>query len=281
MDPDASPERYLPGKEEVNKDLIHQVLAVNAVTRRQAIQPKALLLREAIETVTLPYAEQLSHSSSEVTHEIQVSIILDTLKALKPKPNSALEAFFAQFKGLDVHKVKKILSPDYGDQHDCTYIKLVVHKLRVRTILDPGAPGKIVSTRMVKKLKLAPDLDYKEEVVTYGPNKTKALGAYSFLLLHFCKLLATAPAIVLQITSYNILIGTSFMATYETIIKHKDSNFIILGHSVPMFYHGDGLKDLPTRKIHYINMEYADSDLPVAYNLHQRKLKTIPLATKE
>ncbi|KAJ9074737.1 hypothetical protein DSO57_1003391 [Entomophthora muscae] len=69
MDLDASSERYLPEKEGVNKDLLHQVLAVNAITRRQAIRTKALPLCEAIETVSIPYAEQLSHPSSEVTHE--------------------------------------------------------------------------------------------------------------------------------------------------------------------------------------------------------------------
>ncbi|KAJ9071163.1 hypothetical protein DSO57_1000168 [Entomophthora muscae] len=43
MDLDSSPERYLPEKESVNKDLLHQVLAVNSITERQAIRDKALL----------------------------------------------------------------------------------------------------------------------------------------------------------------------------------------------------------------------------------------------
>ncbi|KAJ9054987.1 hypothetical protein DSO57_1008872 [Entomophthora muscae] len=69
MDPDASPERYLPDKEEVKKGLFHQFLAVNTVTRRQAIPTEALPSHEAIETVPIPYAEQRSHPSSGVTHE--------------------------------------------------------------------------------------------------------------------------------------------------------------------------------------------------------------------
>ncbi|KAJ9085863.1 hypothetical protein DSO57_1009703 [Entomophthora muscae] len=76
--------------------------------------------------------------------------MLETLQTLKPELTSALEAFLAQFKGLDVHKVTKVLSPDYGDQNDYTYIELVVHKLRLWTILDSGAPGNIVSARLVK-----------------------------------------------------------------------------------------------------------------------------------
>ncbi|KAJ9085418.1 hypothetical protein DSO57_1014247 [Entomophthora muscae] len=135
MNPDASPERYLPDKEGVNKDLLHQVLAVNAVTRRQAIRTEALPSCEAIETVLIPYTKQLLHPSSKVTHErnsikilaqilrtVKFSTTLETLKTLKSELTSALEAFLSQLKGLDIHKVTKISSSDYGDQHDCTYI---------------------------------------------------------------------------------------------------------------------------------------------------------------
>ncbi|KAJ9054708.1 hypothetical protein DSO57_1011249 [Entomophthora muscae] len=52
MDPATSPERYLPEKEELNKNLLNQVLSVNAVTRKQAIHTEALLFCEAIETVS-------------------------------------------------------------------------------------------------------------------------------------------------------------------------------------------------------------------------------------
>ncbi|KAJ9063881.1 hypothetical protein DSO57_1036305 [Entomophthora muscae] len=200
MDLDASPERYLPDKEEVNKNFLHQLLAVNDVTRRQDIHTEALPSHEAIETVSISYAKQL-------------------------------------------------------------YILLE----KVRAILDSGAPGNIVSTRLAKKLKLALDLDYKEKFSTTCLDKIKALGAYSSLLLWLCKLVVTAPDIVLCNNSYNILIGTSFMATYKTIINHKDSTFSILGHLVPMFYHGYGPKDLPTKKIHHINIEYANGDLPIPY----------------
>ena len=95
---------------------------------------------------------------------------LDTLKMLKPDLTLALWKFLSQFKGLDIHQVSKLVSLSYGERHDCTYIELVVHKLQVRAILDLGAPGNIVSTRLVKKLNLAPDLDYEEEFGTTGPD---------------------------------------------------------------------------------------------------------------
>ncbi|KAJ9078388.1 hypothetical protein DSO57_1007104 [Entomophthora muscae] len=284
----------MPDKEEINKDLLHRVLAVNTVTRKQAIRTESIPSKEAADTISIPYAEQLSMPYIKVTHEsnsvkklsqllrlVQVSTNLDTLKTLKPNLTTALELFLAQFKGLDIHKVTKITSPHYGEQHNCTYIELVAHKLRGRAILDSGAPGNNVSTRLVKKLKLAPDLDYNEEFGTTEPEKTKTLGAYSSLPLCFGKLVVTAPAIVLRNESYDILIVTSFMATYGTIINHQDSTFSILGNSVPMFYHGDGPRDLPIKKIHYINIKYTDGDMPVAYTLCQHKIKVLPLATKE
>ncbi|KAJ9063371.1 hypothetical protein DSO57_1000698 [Entomophthora muscae] len=248
LDQEACPKRYFPDKEEINKDLFHRVLAINTATRKQAICTESIPSKEAVDTISIPYAEQLFMPYTKVTHEsnsvkklsqqlrlVQFSTNLVTLKSLKPNLTTALELFLAQFKGLDIHKVIKIASPHYGEQHICIYIELVVHKLQIRAILDSGAPGNIVSTRLVKKLKIAPDLNYNEEFGTAGPKKTKALGAHLSLPLCFSKLVVTAPAIVLCNKSYDILIGTSFMATYRTIINHQDSSLSILGHLVPIF----------------------------------------------
>ncbi|KAJ9055751.1 hypothetical protein DSO57_1000609 [Entomophthora muscae] len=294
LDQEACPKRYLPDKEEINEDLLHRVLAVNTVIRKKEICTESLPSQEAVDTVSIPYTEQLYAPYTEVAHKsdsvkklsqllrlVQVSTNLDTLKSLKPELTIVLESFIAQFKGLEIHKVTKITSLHYKERHNCTYIELIVHKLRVRAILDYGAPGNIVSTRLVKKLKLEPDLDYNKGFGTTGPDITKALGSYSSLPLCFGKLVVTIPAIVLQNESYNILIGTSFMATYGTIINHQEDTFRILGHSVPMFYYGDRPRDLPTKKVYYINMDYSDGDIPVAYTLRQRKIKVLSLATKE
>ncbi|KAJ9070141.1 hypothetical protein DSO57_1011536 [Entomophthora muscae] len=113
-------------KEEINKDLLHRVLAINAVTRKQAIRTESIPSKEAVDTISIPYAEQLSMPYAEVTSKsdsikklsqllrsVQVSTNLDTLKSPKTNPTTALELFLAQFKGLDVHKVTKITSPHY------------------------------------------------------------------------------------------------------------------------------------------------------------------------
>ncbi|KAJ9065333.1 hypothetical protein DSO57_1020692 [Entomophthora muscae] len=62
------PKNYLPDEEEVSEDLLHQVLAMNTVTRRQIIRTEALPSQEAIDTVLIPYTEKLSQPSSELTH---------------------------------------------------------------------------------------------------------------------------------------------------------------------------------------------------------------------
>ncbi|KAJ9069794.1 hypothetical protein DSO57_1014907, partial [Entomophthora muscae] len=179
LDQEACPKRYLPDKEEINEDLLHQLLAVNTVKRKQAICTESLPFQEAVDAISIPYAEQLSMPYTKVSHKsnsvkklsqllrlVQLTTNLDTLKALKPNLITALESFLAQFKGLDINKVTKILSPHCGERHNCIYIELVVHRLRVRVILDSGAHGNFVSTRLVKKLKLAPDLDYNKEFST-------------------------------------------------------------------------------------------------------------------
>lgn len=115
----------------------------------------------------MPYTEVTHESNSvkklsQLLRLVQVSTDMDTLKSPKPNLTTALELFLSQFKGLYIHKVTKITSPHYGEQHNCTYIELGVHKLWVREIQDSGALENIMSTRLVKKLKLAPDLDYNE-----------------------------------------------------------------------------------------------------------------------
>ncbi|KAJ9088853.1 hypothetical protein DSO57_1018981 [Entomophthora muscae] len=95
LDQETCPKRYLQDKEEINEDLLHRVLAVNVVTRKQAIFTESLPSQEAIDTVSIPYTEQLSMPYTEATHKsdsvqklsqllklVQVSTNLDTLKSL-------------------------------------------------------------------------------------------------------------------------------------------------------------------------------------------------------
>ncbi|KAJ9053768.1 hypothetical protein DSO57_1021024 [Entomophthora muscae] len=68
LEQEACPEQYLPDKEEINKYLPHWVLAVNAFARNQEIYTESLPSQEAVDTVSILYAEQCSLPYNEVTH---------------------------------------------------------------------------------------------------------------------------------------------------------------------------------------------------------------------
>ncbi|KAJ9063396.1 hypothetical protein DSO57_1000724 [Entomophthora muscae] len=83
---------------------------------------------------------------------------------------------------------------------------------------------------------------------------------------------------IITYNSYNIFIGTSFMVQYDTVTNHGDHMVGILGHSIPMFYHSNRPSDLPLRCLHYINLDYTDGELLVAYTLCCKKIKVLPLS---
>ncbi|KAJ9071981.1 hypothetical protein DSO57_1031859 [Entomophthora muscae] len=241
----------LPDQEEIEEDQLHRVLAINALTQSQRLRKEPLLAPEAQDTVALPYIEQLVLPSNEVTHEsdsakrmsqllksVHISASLKTLKGISITLSTALKSFLRKYKNMNIYRVMS-LGTDAGDQKDCTYIDMVVHKVKVRAIIDSGAPGNIVSFRLVKKLKVVPDLDYQEVFGTVSPLTTKAMDAYSSLPLWFGKLIVTAPAIILENSSYDILIGTGFMTKYGTITNHEDDTFKILGHPHVLYWKQD------------------------------------------
>ncbi|KAJ9082315.1 hypothetical protein DSO57_1005763 [Entomophthora muscae] len=266
-DPDTSPLLCYPDSHEIEEDQLHRILAINALTRGRIIKKEPLITPEAQKTVALPYAEQLILPTTEVIHEsysakkmaqilksVNVSASMNALKGFSPTLCTALEEFLIKYKDMDVHQVTSLINGT--DRTDCTYIDMMVHKVNVQAIIDSGAPGNIISLQLVKKLKLAPDLDYQEVFGMAVPLTTKAMGAYSSLPLWFGKLILTTPAIVLDNHSYDILIGTVFMKRYGTITNHGDNTFKILGQTIPMYYNGAKVIDLPKKKLHFINMEY-------------------------
>ena len=51
----------------------------------------------------------------------------------------------------------------------CSFINIKVNKVAKRAIVDLGAPGNIISTKLVKKLGLLLDIAHKEVFGTAGP----------------------------------------------------------------------------------------------------------------
>ncbi|KAJ9071816.1 hypothetical protein DSO57_1033321 [Entomophthora muscae] len=59
---------FLPNPEEVEEDMLHKVLAVNALTRTQILRQKDKSPEIAKEVISLQYAEHIIASNTAVTH---------------------------------------------------------------------------------------------------------------------------------------------------------------------------------------------------------------------
>ncbi|KAJ9086794.1 hypothetical protein DSO57_1000418 [Entomophthora muscae] len=73
-----------------------------------------------------------------------------------------------------------------------------IQKVEIKAVLDTGTPVNSISSKPVKKLKLAPNLNFHQLYGTTGLSMTCVIGAYSFLPMRFGKLLLAAPAVVLK-----------------------------------------------------------------------------------
>ncbi|KAJ9051836.1 DNA damage-inducible protein 1 [Entomophthora muscae] len=117
-----------------------------------------------------------------------------------------------------------------------TWIKVTVFDTPIRAVLGTGAPTNTVSSLMVRKLEFLPDISYAESFFTSGVESIKSDGAYSSVPLRFDELVVTYPAVVLESESYDMLIGTDFLRTYQTEISHLHGHFSILGYTVPLLF---------------------------------------------
>ncbi|KAJ9066903.1 hypothetical protein DSO57_1004985 [Entomophthora muscae] len=63
-DPDASPLLCYPDSQEIEEDQLDRILTINALIRGRGIRKEPLITPEAQITVALPYAEQLTLSTT-------------------------------------------------------------------------------------------------------------------------------------------------------------------------------------------------------------------------
>ncbi|KAJ9079453.1 hypothetical protein DSO57_1035228 [Entomophthora muscae] len=117
-----------------------------------------------------------------------------------------------------------------------TQVETSIQKVKIKAVLDTGLPVNVVSSKLVKKLKLAPDLNYHQSYGMARLSMTCAIGAYSALPMRFGKLFLAAPAVVLENESYDLLVGTQFLREYNGIINLKDGYLSILGYEVPLIF---------------------------------------------
>ncbi|KAJ9071780.1 DNA damage-inducible protein 1 [Entomophthora muscae] len=193
-----------------------------------------------------------------------------------PELCGSILKFLSMTDDLDIHLVNKI-SSSYSK---CTYADIFVNKIKVQAIIDTGAPINIVSTCLVKRLGLAPDIDHWKQYGTAGLTVTTTQGEYSALTLHFGSLAVLAPAIVLSNDNYDILIGTSFMRQYGVRTDLAADTFEILGQTIPLYY--CRYKDISTHKIMpSVNLAYKNGVVPIQYQKLSRKVRHLPNQLEE
>ncbi|KAJ9077266.1 DNA damage-inducible protein 1 [Entomophthora muscae] len=221
-------------------NLLHQVL-VNDVHMVQTCS-KVQASQEATKEVFKPYACQLLDNTpdrepqhlGDVTplRGINVAIPMETMKDHHPELCDSIVKFISTDNNLDIHLVNKIGS----SYSECTYADIFVNKLKMQAIIDTGAPINIVSSKLVRKMGLAPDIDHKKQYSTAVLDCTTAQGGYSALPLCFGSLAVSAPAIVLPNKNYNILIRTLFMQQYGVKTELKNDVLKILEQAIPLYY---------------------------------------------
>ncbi|KAJ9053423.1 DNA damage-inducible protein 1 [Entomophthora muscae] len=203
---------------------LHQVF-VNNVHMVQTCS-KVQASQEATKEVSKPYACQLLDNMPDT--EPQRSGDATPLRGV----NVAIPMEIIKYHHPELCDINNI-SSSYSE---CTHTDIFVNKLKVRAIIDTGAPINIVSSKLVRQMGLAPDIDHKKSYGTAGLDCTTAQGAYSMLPLRFGSLAVSAPAIVLPNENYNILIGTLFMQQYGVKTDLENNVLEILGQAVPLYY---------------------------------------------
>ena len=119
--------------------------------------------------------------------------------------------------------------------------------MKVRAVLDSGAPLVILSSKFVKKIPFKPDVSYDKIFGTAGNIKVQFLGVYYLVHLKFGSLVITTPAIVLQLKGYDMHTGSDFFDTYDTTMCHKEGIFKIMGHSFPLLKIDGSLHKSPSQ----------------------------------
>ncbi|KAJ9072569.1 hypothetical protein DSO57_1026144 [Entomophthora muscae] len=137
--------------------------------------------QEATKEVFKPYACQLLDNTpdrepqhlGDVTplRGVNVAIPMETMKDHHPELCDSIVKFLSTDNNLDIHLMQ--------------------------AIINTGAPINIVSSKLVRKMGLAPDIDHKKQYSTALLDCTTAQEEYSALPLCFGSLAVSAPAIVL------------------------------------------------------------------------------------
>ncbi|KAJ9067051.1 DNA damage-inducible protein 1 [Entomophthora muscae] len=263
---------------------LHQVLVdnVHMVQTRSKVQAS----QEATKEVSKPYACQLLDNApdTEPQHSgdatplrgVNVAIPMEIMKDHYPELCDSIVEFLSTANNLDINLVKNIGS-SYSEY---TYADIFVNKLKVQAIIDTGFPINIVSSKLVRQMGLAPDIDHKKQYGTAGLECTTAQGVYSALPLCFGSLAVSAPAIVLPNENYDILIRTLFIQQYGVKTDLNNDVLDILGQAIPLYYNQTN-PEMGSQTTPYVNLSYCNGVVPVKYRKLGQQVKHLPTQVEE
>ena len=180
---------------------------------------------------------------------VQVAIPLNTIASLYPELSEGLSTVLNNTVDLSINH----LNTD-SSNIECTFVDILVNNQSVRAIVDLGAPMNIISTKLVKRLGVPPDIEHKKEYGTAGPHNTTSQGAYLVLPLRFGSIAVTAPAVVLPNQNYDFLIGTLFLKTYGVQTCHANNTLSILGQQLLLSY-SCGTLNPPELSSKFVNLD--------------------------
>ena len=189
-------------------------LEVLVTTRSQNKKPQPhQLLPDAIEIenkVAQPYKiqEQLLREQDTPFDQslvnVKLSFPLNKVKDFAPRLFKSLSQLEENSQVL--HSTLK----DF-DAPRSTYLQVEILGTPLMAVIDTGAPLVILLSRFASKLRLQPDLKYSKFFGTAGQSKVQALGAYLSLTISIGNILTTSPAIILNASGYNVLLGASYL----------------------------------------------------------------------
>ncbi|KAJ9051491.1 DNA damage-inducible protein 1 [Entomophthora muscae] len=192
-----------------------------------------LYLLQSVESDNTDPQDDSDSSSTFVN--VSIPLLLKTVLKVVPGLESALSSLREALNPQGVHTTlpMELCNPI---SFLCTWIEVTIFDTLIRAVLDTVAPTNIISSRLVRRLGFLSDISYAESFFTADIESIKSNGAYSSVPLRFGELVVNYPAVVLESESYDMLIGTDFLRTYQTEISHLHGHFSIMGYTVPLLF---------------------------------------------
>ncbi|KAJ9060011.1 hypothetical protein DSO57_1035425 [Entomophthora muscae] len=194
------------------------VLSNNVATAAPANPSLPCLDKTVVSTTELFVEDEPINPLHQFISNDFCAVLTQSQKAALEEEGEAIVALPYTQQIMEMNSVNK--NSTYSD---CMYCDILVNKVKVRAIIDSSALVNIVSTTLVKQLKIAPDVDYCKQYGNAGPVTTVSQGMYSALPLQFGSLAVSSPVIVFPHKNFDILIGTQFMQNFSVKIDFQEN----------------------------------------------------------